>query len=95
MAFVATTDEELEREKMYADADHSEGGHARPDVVAELDRLAALDLVGVRGDDEIVMPPQRFPGASGFRELPLMRAALTPTGEALLGVLELDRIPGP
>jgi hypothetical protein len=93
MAFVATTDEELEREKMYADADQSEGGPRQLDVVAELDRLAALDLVGVRGDGEIVQPLQRFPGASGFRELPLMRTALTPTGEALLRVLELDRIP--
>jgi hypothetical protein len=72
------------------------GGRATASVIAEMDDLASMSLIGVATNDEDALPPSAiFASTGGFGTTDLDTVRLTTIGQTLHRLMGLDGIPAP
>jgi len=75
-------------------AERNEGSfRSGPDVIAELDEVTAMGLVGVAQSDGSVVPPASVVEGGSWDRMDLFRARLTPTGQLVHDLLGVSNMP--
>jgi hypothetical protein len=72
-------------------AERQEGQfRSAPDVIAEMDELSTMGMMGVKQQDDSVVAPTSTMGSGSWAHIDLFRARLTPTGQLLHDLLGLS-----